>query len=288
MEGRSPPPARDWWRYLETVHAVTYFSPESREHLRAAGLHRFWDGYFAARAAPLGAVGPAVVTALFCTFHQAMVERSLPDAWRSADPARLLRARRSGAAAALRRVAPALDDDADRLAAQLGQVVTVADGSGRALFSANRALGPVADPVERLWQACTSLREHRGDGHVAALTAAGLDGCEALVLTARWRELPDDVFRENRGWSDDDWESAGRRLRSQGLVVGGRLSSAGRRLREDLEQRTDALAAPPFGRLADEDRAGLFEGVRAVATAVVEAGIVPFPNPMGLPAPDAA
>ena len=30
----------------------------------------------------------------------------------------------------------------------------------------------------------TVLREHRGDGHVAALVAAGLDGCEALMLRA--------------------------------------------------------------------------------------------------------
>jgi hypothetical protein len=52
------------------------------------------------------------------------------------------------------------------------------------LFSANRSLALPDDPVERLWQLCTSLREHRGDGHVAALTAKGLDGLEAHVLIA--------------------------------------------------------------------------------------------------------
>jgi hypothetical protein len=32
--------------------------------------------------------------------------------------------------------------------------------------------------VSALWQAATSLREHRGDGHVAVLTAEGLNGFE--------------------------------------------------------------------------------------------------------------
>ena len=36
-------------------------------------------------------------------------------------------------------------------------------------------------PLLVLWQAATILREHRGDGHVAALVVAGLDGCEAHV-----------------------------------------------------------------------------------------------------------
>jgi hypothetical protein len=34
----------------------------------------------------------------------------------------------------------------------------------------------------RLWQACTTLREHRGDGHVAACVAAGLSGLDAHVV----------------------------------------------------------------------------------------------------------
>ncbi len=68
------------------------------------------------------------------------------------------------------------------------------------------------DPVEGLWRGCTDLREHRGDGHVAVLTAAGLDGCEALVLFAASESLPDRLFLDGRGWSEEEWAGACARL----------------------------------------------------------------------------
>jgi hypothetical protein len=40
------------------------------------------------------------------------------------------------------------------------------------------------EPVARLWYAATPLREHRGDGHSAALLAHGIGGTEAHVLLA--------------------------------------------------------------------------------------------------------
>jgi hypothetical protein len=36
--------------------------------------------------------------------------------------------------------------------------------------------------MARLWHAATLLREHRGDGHNAALVAHGIGGTEAHVL----------------------------------------------------------------------------------------------------------
>jgi hypothetical protein len=38
------------------------------------------------------------------------------------------------------------------------------------------------------------LREHRGDGHIAALLAAGMDPCEALVSFAAIGAAPEEVF----------------------------------------------------------------------------------------------
>ena len=81
MSGPAPPThgpdARAWWRVIEPVHAVTYFAPASPDWLAATGLRGFWMAYFAARAAPLGAVGPATATATFFNFHPAMV-RAVP------------------------------------------------------------------------------------------------------------------------------------------------------------------------------------------------------------------
>lgn len=49
-------PERELWQRVETIHAVTYFAPESHAAAKAAGLKGFWMGYFGFRAAPLGAV----------------------------------------------------------------------------------------------------------------------------------------------------------------------------------------------------------------------------------------
>jgi hypothetical protein len=285
------PDARTWWRCVEPLHAVTYFAPESRRALTAVGLRGFWMGYFAARAAPLGTVGPATVWATFFNFHETQVRRAIPDAWTFADPSSVLRARRTGAAAALRRVDPSVEQRAEALLPWLDRVVGAADGSGRVLFSANRALGGLdeagapRDPVEELWQACTSLREHRGDGHVAALTAGGLDGCEALVLFALSEGIPGALFRDSRGWSPDEWEAARGRLEGRGLVAGGQISSAGAELRRSVEQLTDELAGPPYATLEDEEQVVVLEGLQQLVRSVMAAGVIPFPNPIGLPAP---
>ena len=73
--------ARRMWTLFEPVHAVTYFAPEALEAYKAAGLRGFWRGYFAGRAAPLGAAGPEVVTASFYNFAPAFVARAIPSVW---------------------------------------------------------------------------------------------------------------------------------------------------------------------------------------------------------------
>jgi cyanate permease len=73
--------AREFWKRIESIHAVTYFAPESTEAARAAGLRGFWMGYFGFRAAPLGPVSAGVVEAAFANFETAMIQRSIPDAW---------------------------------------------------------------------------------------------------------------------------------------------------------------------------------------------------------------
>ena len=281
----SLPDARAWWRAVEPVHAVTYFAGESHRALSATGLRGFWMGYFAARVAPVGAVGPSTAIATFFNFHPAMVRRSLPDAWTFAGPPAVLAARRRAAGQALRRLDPSVEGAAAGLVPLLERVVAAADGSGRVLFSANRDLDPVGDPVESLWQACTCLREHRGDGHVAALTAAGLDGCQALVLFALSEDLPAPMFRDSRGWSTDGWEEARAALERRGLVDGERITPLGLDLRRSVEQTTDELAAAPYAVLSDGDEAAAHRGLAAVARCVAAGGEIPFPNPMGLPAP---
>ena len=163
--------ARRLWRVGEPVHAIVYFHPASAAAWAAAGIRGFWRGYFATRAAPLGAVGAGPVTATFYNFHPAMVARAVPEVWAMATPAEALAARFAGAAAALR---DALGDDADaRTSRPSAAVLAVGGGrapiAGRALFGANVALPWPDEPLLPLWHGLTLLREHRGDGHNAAL-----------------------------------------------------------------------------------------------------------------------
>jgi hypothetical protein len=269
---------------IETVHAVTYFCPESIDAARTAGLRGFWMGYFGFRAAPLGRVSAGVVEAVFANFEGTMVRRGIPDAWSYADPSDLTAIRAAASATALRRLVPDVENLALAVSPLLDAAVAAGQPIGRPLFAANRSIDGLVDPVERLWQLCTTLREHRGDGHVAALAAAGIGGCEAHLLLSADQGVAPEVFFENRGWSPEQQRVAIRSLEERGLVHGGAITHEGRSLRMDIEATTDSLASAPFdGLLDDSGRAELLRALTPAATAIVRSGTLPFPNPMGLP-----
>ena len=272
----NPATARTIWHHVETVNAVTYFAAECRDAPASVGLKGFWMGYFACRAAPMGAVDAGVVEATFFNFHPARVRRAIPDAWSFASPAAVREVRARAAAAALRRLAPEVEAVAPAVVALLADPVASADAAGRPLFAANRSVPLPDDPVAALWQTCTTLREHRGDSHVALLTGAGLDGCEAHVLFAAGTDLDPTLFLESRGWSMADWEAASARMSARG---------AGPALRDEVEQRTDELAIVPYERLGDAGVAELLALLRPTVDRVVSSGELRYPNPMGLPQP---
>jgi hypothetical protein len=284
-----PATARRMWRMLETLHMTVYFAPEPREAYRRAGLRGGWMGYFASRAAAMGPVPAEVVMATFYNFHPRMVYRAIPDAWGFADPVRVLEARYEGAGAALARLLGPWADgpEAAEAAALVRTAMDGRDPTGRPLFAGHAALPWPQAPHLALWHGATLYREFRGDGHVACLLADGVDGCEAHVLAAGAGQLPASVLREYRGWSEEEWSAAAARLRARGLVEGGdgTLSPAGRAARAALEQRTDELATAPWRRLGDDGCARLLELLARPVRLVVEAGGVPFPNPVGLPRP---
>ena len=281
--------ARALWQFGEPVHAVGYYAPERRAATDELGLKGGWMSYFGCRAAPLGAVEAPVVTALFFNFAPAMVARAIPDAWRYASPAALLDARIDAMDRALRRV---LGDDAVRApavvrAAELASAaVAGCDMSGRPMGAANQAVTAPDAPHLRLWQALTAIREHRGDGHVHCLAAAGVAPSHALVLQAATGRSPEDGLRSNRGWNDDDWAAAAGALVDRGLVgADGRITATGIEFRQRIEDDTDRLAAPIVGAIGDDAAEELVSLLRPLATAVMDAGAVPVSNNMGVPWP---
>src|SRR5580698_11546871 len=123
------------WILFEPIHAVTYFAPEARSAFERAGLRGFWRGYFAGRAAPLGAAGAAVVTASFFNFAPAFVARAVPGVWELITPEEALRTRLAGATGALERLLP--EQDVARAADLLWRSAGELDCAGRVLAAAN-------------------------------------------------------------------------------------------------------------------------------------------------------
>jgi hypothetical protein len=283
---------------LESLHAVTYFARPCRHALRDHGLVGFWNGYFAARAAPLGRVDAGPVTAAFFNFNPAMVAAAVPGCWEVADPATLTVVRAEAAAVALEEVcAPdALDRTVDALPS-LRAATSGCSGPGRILAGANQALWPGLEAgfraaglsprsvaLAEVWQACSTLREHRGDGHVAALVAHDLGGCQAHVLAAATAGVAPEILRDNRGWSSEEWEDARAGLARRGLLgPDGAASADGLALHHAVEACTDDLAEGPYAALPDDAVNALYDDLRPGARAVQGSGLIPFPNPMGLP-----
>ena len=278
--------ARRIWSQLESLHAVTYFAPESLEAAKAAGLRGFWMGYFGFRACPLGPVDAGVVEAAFANFAPAMIRRAIPDAWKYANPSDLMPMRAQAAASALRRMSSQIERAATAVNDDLEAVISCATSIGRPLFAANRDIGRLDDPVAQLWQNCTTLREHRGDGHVAALASAGIDGCEAHLLIAAEHGWLPDVFFDNRGWSGVQQQHARTRLAERALLNESGLTTEGAALRSHVESTTDLRAAEPYERVLHPNRrAEMLAELERVADDVIHSETIPFPNPMGLPRP---
>lgn len=277
--------ARRLWRAVEPVHAVTYFAPESKAGCDALGTTGFWMSYFALRAAPLGAVPPEIVGALFYNFHPGMVARAVPDVWAVAPPERYLDVRLAAVDAALARLlGPELlgSPQLVEAAAIARDAALAAPVAGRALAAANAALDWPDAPHLVLWQAQTVLREHRGDGHVAALLTGGLDPVEALVVFAADQGLEAGWLRVRRGWPEQEWSAAVHRLTDRGLLGPAGLTAAGLALRVEVEARTDALADVPWAAVGDARAERLVELVAPLVSAIVAGGGIMLTNPMGL------
>jgi Helix-turn-helix family len=236
-------------RLLEPIHLVTYFSDEPTEAFQALGYEGYWMGYFAGRSAPLGRVPAEVVDALFYNFAPGEVARFIPSVWSVATPEAVLAARQQGSVKALRRI---LGDLADtprlaRAADLATRAATSAPMEGRILYSALRSLPVPGEPVARLWHAATLLREHRGDGHLAALVSAGIGGQEAHVLHALSLGMKPEEYGRLDPLTPAQLAAVVDGLRARGLVdATAAFTAAGRETKDRIESMTDALAAPAY------------------------------------------
>jgi hypothetical protein len=268
----TPRLARTAWGALETVHVVAFFAPEVQAAYDRFGVRATRAGYFAARASALGPVDPAVVTAVCYVFAPDLVARAVPAVWEAAPPAEWAAARRDAVATALHRVLGEPDvAEAVGLAREACAGLTVA---GRPLYAAWSGAEWPADPLVQLWHAGLLVREHRGDGHVSALMAAGLDPVEALV-TGGLASDSTDFVRTTRGWTDAEWTAGVERCRARGLVDDGGLTAAGAALRAQVEDATDVLGLPAWAHLGADGTHRLVELLTPLRERLFDSGLLP-------------
>jgi len=241
-------PARRLRDACEPVAMHAVWSRTTNEWLAQLGLD-FLTSYVGGRGACLGEPAGAVVAAAFAWFEPGLVA-TLWDAARTAVPRdRLVQAYDESTVASLREILAG--DDPTEVASLLADAAEAADGMGRPLFSGRRADGRPRDAVHRLWWACGLVREHRGDSHVAAAAAAGLDPIEMNILTELWIGMPLLSYTATRGWAPEAMQRAVARLESRGWVRDGALTEDGVTGRLGIEQRTDAQEQAIVAALGD-------------------------------------
>ncbi|MFD4256410.1 hypothetical protein ACFWR9_01965 [Streptomyces sp. NPDC058534] len=265
---------------LNSLHSTHYFSPDTGRELAALGVTDPRAVNFAVRAAALGAAGAGTVTAAFYNYKYELVARHVPAVWETVTPEQALTARSRAVDATLRRLLGEQILASAEMAEAAELALRAAEGcsrSGRPLYSAHADLPVPEAPHLAFWHAATLLREHRGDGHLAALLAADLDGLEALVThTATGRGMAPKWVLSTRGWTQEEWDAARERLRGRGLIDdAGELTEHGAELRDGIERETDRLDTAPYAHLGAEGVARLTELATPFAHTALGAGAFP-------------
>jgi hypothetical protein len=266
--------ARRMFELIEPIGAVPYSADEPNEAMFALGFTNYWDTYFAGRAAPLGLVPAELVDALFYNFAPGEVARHIPSVWDTTTPEAAITARQDGCVRALRRI---LGDHCDsrafvRSTALLLRAATSAPFEGRPMYAALRALPIPDDVVARFFHAASLLREHRGDGHIAALMSEGVGGLEAHVLLALDMDMPAEKFGRIHHLPREQLAAVIDGMRERNLIGDdGWLSEPGRAVKQRVEALTDELAAKPYESLEPDELDELVGTLEPLATLLLAA-----------------
>ncbi|MFG2594991.1 hypothetical protein [Streptomyces sp. NPDC048462] len=265
---------------LNPLHSALYFSPDLGKELAGIGITDSSAAYFAARSAAMGAVGAGTVTATFYNFNHELVARHVPAVWDTASPGQVLAARLRAADSTLRRLLGEEIIASPEMAEAAQLALRATEGCtrhARPLYAAHADLPVPEQPHLAYWHAATLLREHRGDAHLAALLAAGLDPLEALVShTATGKGMAPRWILVTRGWRRTDWEAASERLRERGLLTAeGELTEEGAALRAGVEESTDRMDLAPYEHLGGAGVARLTELGRGFLATAFAAGAFP-------------
>ena len=268
------PMARRMFELVEPIGVIPYSADEPNEEMFKLGFSNYWDTYFAGRAAPLGLVPAEVVDALFYSFAPGEVARHIPKVWGTTTPEAAIAARQTGCVKALRRI---LGEHVDtpafaRAADLLLEAAVSAPIEGRPMYAALRTIPIPDEVVARMFHAASLLREHRGDGHIAALMIEGVGRLEAHVLLALAMDMPAEKFGRIHHLPAPQLAAVIDGMRDRGLIGDdGWLSDEGRAVNQRVEALTDDLAAKPYERLEPAELEELMTALEPLATLLLAA-----------------
>lgn len=235
---------------IEPLAASVYFAPEVHARYEKLGFgagfvtknglhYPDMPAYFTSRAACMGTVPGEVVTAAFGVFPAHVVVPAVAHGWEATTRDEILAARLEGQIAALRNVLGDDPEGAEWATELLRTMAQAGFAAGHHIYAGLSSLRWPDDPIGALFRAADLVREHRGDSHITAWTAAGLDPVEICLMSDAWMDQPLMTVTRTRGWTDEEMEAGIDRLRSRGLLDGEVASPAGRELREEIEWMTD-------------------------------------------------
>jgi hypothetical protein len=201
-----------------------------------------WAWYHCGRGGVLGHPDPSVVVAAFGFFPPELQTK----AWRKGvavmEPEAVADAYALACADFGRRRFAV--EGADRLAELLTLAMDAAPLPGLPLFAGWRAklYDAPSDGPARLALALMTAREHRGGNHLLAVVAAGIPPLQA-IMSGRNGAAAAEFFGWPKPWPDPSLAADAMR---------------------SVEQVTDALVAPAFAALTEDERAELVAGLRAL------------------------
>lgn len=245
---------------IEIAFGTSALHPAVLAALQALGLdvHDVAEANYLTRSAAMRTDNPAVVWSAFFNPHPDTFYRLIPSSWEITTFDAVLAAQADAIDKPFAEAVASMEPGELHELADLCRIACVAanaNAEGRPLFAGLASLPFPTEDHMMVWHAARLLREHRGDGHIAALVVEGLGRVDALVVHAAMLPGFADGLRRSRRWSMDEWNESMVSLRKRGWLTDDdepTFTDEGRARRQWIEDRTNELAAVAFDDIGND------------------------------------
>ena len=211
------------------------------------------------RLAALGDVSPSVAASATYSINPAVIAVVIEAYQDVTDCESILAVRDAAVVPGLDEIAPGLSEKLGSFATAMWHGVDTMHHGARPMFVAHRTRPRPPDGEAPLsaWLAMNCLRELRGDNHWALCASEDLDDVEVGLLHSVMVDLEEygdeEWIARSRGNDDEAIASGWARLEAKGLASNGTINETGQKFRMELEDRTNALTAPAWQAVGEEE-----------------------------------